>query len=122
MFDSTNTIHEVGWERFDAEMRQDEAAYRANKEVIDNQDRLAIKRDLLCRHEENGFIYQDSGNQLHIGYERNGQVYIFAFLNLDAGFIHFVGLAKANRTLVQWAPISQINWRTFKLIAPKGSV
>ena len=113
---------DVSWEVQEARDNADDEVYRKHKDEIDGRERLAIKQDLLARHEEDGVIFQDSDNQLHIGYERNGNIYTFAFVNIGAGFIHFTPLAKAARELVRWAPLSQINTRTFKMVAPKGCI
>jgi hypothetical protein len=113
---------DVSWAVQEARDNASDDLYRKHKEKIDAQDRLAIKRDLLARHEQDGIIYQDSDNQLYIGFERNGNVYTFAFVNIAAGFIHFTPLAKAVRAMVRWAPISQIKPSTFKMVAPKGCI
>lgn len=115
-------LDDVSWEVQEARDNAADEIYRKHKEEIDSRERLTIKRDLLWRHEEDGAIYQDGNNQLHIGYERNGVIYTFGFVNLNAGFIHFTALEKSTKALVRWAPLTQVNLRTFKMIAPKGCV
>jgi len=113
---------DVSWDVQEARDNAAEESYRKNKEEIDARERLSIKRELLARHESDAMIYQDGNNQLYLGYERNGCVYTFGFINISAGFIHFTALSKAVRELVRWTPLSQVNVSTFKMIAPKGCV
>lgn len=113
---------DVPWEVQQMRDNSEDQRYRKHKEEIDAQERLSIKRDLLARHEPDGYIFQNSDNQLYIGFERNGSIYTFAILNLEAAAIHFTPLAKESRYLVRWTPLSQIRVRDFKMVAPKGCI
>jgi len=113
---------DVPWETQAARDAELEVMYRKHREGMDNRARLDAKMSLLYAHEEDGKIYQDSDNQLRIGYERNGAIYTFALLNIEAAFIHFTPLEKTDRVLVVWGPLSQIKLTTFRYVAPKGCI
>lgn len=115
---------DVTWEVQDGRDRANEAYRQANKILVDSQDRLAAKKALLFAHEQDGGIYQDSDNALHLGFERNGSIYVFGAVDFANRSIRFAPLTKAARYMVLWAPFSKTfaEFCRFNMIAPAGCI
>lgn len=113
---------DVAWEVQEARDNAAEELYRKNKEEVDARDRLSIKRDLLARKYEDSWAYQDKDNVLYLGYERNGNVYIFARLDISRKLVRFIPLEAAAGWVVRWTPVSKLDIWSWNMTAPKGCV
>jgi hypothetical protein len=114
---------DVPWEVQDGRNVAEEEAYRLHKEEIDARDRLAAKRDLLARHEDDSAVYQAADNALYIAFERNGNLYVYARIDLPRKLVRFLPLQVASEWLAKWSPLSQLgDVRSWNMTAPKGCI